>query len=73
MFVWKKHKVCNLQILQTDYLENILKKEKIKIHVLLENNQTASMSCQKKKYRQNYLSLNIIKCLIYEIELKLWI
>ena len=38
MFVWKKHKVCNLQILQTDTCEKILKKEKIKIHVLLENN-----------------------------------
>ena len=34
----------------------------------LKKNQAARMSSQKKKHRQNYLSYNVVKCSIHEIE-----
>ena len=59
--MWKKPRLYDLQILQTDiWGKNFAKKKKKKkktrkTHVLLENNQVALLSCQKKKHRQNYL------------------
>ena len=70
MLMWKKkhHAICKFYKLISGEKE----KKKRKAHVLFENNQIAHMSSQKKKHRQNYLSWNIIKCSIQEIELILW-
>ena len=68
----KENILYNLQILQTDIREkNLVKKERSKTHVLLENNQAARMS-RKTKHRQNCLSENVIKCSLHEIEQILW-
>ena len=46
----KKPRLYNLQVLQTDiWGKNSVKKKRQKTHVLLENNQVARMSSQKKK------------------------
>ena len=68
----KKSRLYNLQILQTDIWGKVCKKKgkAKKTHVLLENNQAVRMSGQKKKkHLQNYQSLNVINCSIFEIEL----
>ena len=54
LLVWKKSRLYNLQILQTNIQEKNLKRRKT--HVLLENNQATPMSSQKKKHQMNYLS-----------------
>ena len=53
----KNPRLSNFQIRQTDIWEKISQKKKRQItQVLLENNQAAWMSSQKKKHRQNYLT-----------------
>ena len=49
--MWKKNRLYNLQILQTDFCEKRFskKKKRQKTHMLPENNQAAHMSSQKKK------------------------
>ena len=59
-----------LVCLKTDIWEKIQsKKKRRKTHALLENNQPARMSSQRKNTDRITLTNNIIKCSINEIEL----